>query len=54
LYFEDPWILGSVGYIARNEFLLRWHDIVGGVRRVYNLGITVKSVQKEKPVIVRL
>lgn len=46
LYFQDPWILGSIGYIPKNEFLDRWHDIVGGVRKVYNLGIVVKSDKK--------
>jgi predicted double-glycine peptidase len=27
VYFEDPSILGSVGWIARPEFEERWHDI---------------------------
>lgn len=25
VYFEDPWILGQRGLIAREEFLERWH-----------------------------
>jgi len=29
LYFEDPSLLGSRGYIARQEFLERWHDYEG-------------------------
>ncbi len=29
LYFEDPSLLGSRGYIARQEFLDRWHDYEG-------------------------
>lgn len=54
LYFEDPWILGSIGYIPRNEFLERWHDIIGGVRKVSSLGIVVKAPVKDNPVIVKL
>lgn len=27
VYFEDPSILGSLGSIAREEFVQRWHDI---------------------------
>ena len=26
IYFEDPSILGGVGYIPKAEFLVRWHD----------------------------
>ena len=26
VYFEDPAILGSRGYITDQEFLDRWHD----------------------------
>jgi predicted double-glycine peptidase len=29
LYFEDPSLLGSRGYIPRQEFLDRWHDYEG-------------------------
>ncbi len=29
LYFEDPSLLGSRGYIPRQEFLERWHDYEG-------------------------
>lgn len=25
IYFEDPWILGTRGFIPRDEFLKRWH-----------------------------
>ena len=30
LYFEDPSLLGSIGYIPKAEFLDRWHDVDGG------------------------
>jgi len=29
LYFEDPSLLGSQGYIPREEFVERWHDYEG-------------------------
>ena len=29
VYFEDPSLLGSRGYIPRQEFLSRWHDYEG-------------------------
>jgi len=29
LYFEDPSLLGSLGYVPRREFLERWHDYEG-------------------------
>jgi predicted double-glycine peptidase len=29
LYFEDPSLLGSRGFIPRGEFLDRWHDYEG-------------------------
>jgi predicted double-glycine peptidase len=29
LYFEDPSLLGSIGFIEKREFLKRWHDFEG-------------------------
>ncbi len=54
LYFEDPWILGSIGYIPKSKFLERGHDIVEDQRKVYNLEIIVKDMQKSHPVIIKL
>jgi predicted double-glycine peptidase len=45
IYFEDPAILGSRGYIPRQEFLERWHDMylnqTGNNTTVNNLGILI-------------
>jgi predicted double-glycine peptidase len=41
VYLEDPSILGSVGYISRQEFLDRWHDTDRNNRKYYNLGIVL-------------
>lgn len=54
LYFEDPWILGNIGYIKKTDFPDRWHDIVSGTRKVYNLGIIIHTKQVATPPIVEL
>lgn len=36
IYFEDPSILGGIGYIPKSEFLRRWHD--------YDMDITNKYI----------
>lgn len=55
LYFEDPWILGSIAYIPKGEFLERWHDYVhADGRRVQNLGIVVEGVVGAMPVVVKM
>jgi predicted double-glycine peptidase len=45
IYLEDPAILGSRGYIPRQEFLERWHDMylnqTGNNTTVNNLGILI-------------
>ncbi|HTX61679.1 MAG TPA: C39 family peptidase [Methanobacterium sp.] len=49
IYFEDPAILGSRGYIPREEFLDRWHDLylnqTGNNTTVNHLGIIVTGGQ---------
>jgi predicted double-glycine peptidase len=53
VYFEDPSILGSRGYIPSQEFLERWHDEIvdpnsGKIRKTYHLGIIIAG---KKPAI---
>ena len=35
IYFEDPWILGSLTYMTKSELLTRWHD------HIFSLGKNV-------------
>lgn len=54
-YFEDPWILGSIGYISKKDFVTRWHDYVNSEqRKVYNIGIIVHSRFVDLPPIIQL
>lgn len=52
IYFEDPSLLGSKGFIEREEFLSRWHDYSGDPpldekdRKYIRIGIFIKG---EKP-----
>jgi len=55
IYFEDPSLLGSKGYMTKDEFLSRWHDYVGEIPccdsldTIYNhLMITVKGNPAEQ------
>lgn len=55
VYFEDPSILGSRGWLSHSEFLARWHDYTGeapccGVNdKTYtHLSISVKGASVEK------
>ena len=52
IYFEDPSLLGSRGYMSNEEFLSRWHDYTGEVpccdssdRQYNHLIITVEGNQ---------
>lgn len=49
VYFEDPSLLGSRGYIGREEFLKRWHDVDGGGRRYERLGIVIEGARPSPP-----
>lgn len=55
LYFEDPWIIGSIGYISKRDFVDRWHDnVFAEQRNVYNLGIVVQAPAKITRPVVKL
>ena len=50
IYFEDPAILGSRGYIPLQEFMERWHDLyfnpqTGNNTTVNRLGIIITGAQ---------
>ena len=50
VYFEDPTLLGSKGYIPLQEFLERWHDLyinpqTGNNTTVNHLGIIITGGQ---------
>lgn len=55
IYFEDPSLLGSRGFIEREEFLARWHDYSGSPpldekdKKYIHLGIFIRG---EKPVML--
>jgi len=48
LYFEDPSLLGSRGFIPRQEFLERWHDQVDE-RKFYNGAIFIEGGEPSPP-----
>jgi predicted double-glycine peptidase len=51
LYFEDPSLLGSRGFIPRREFLDRWHDYEGDPpldakdRKYVHMAILIRGVR---------
>ncbi|MBI2264303.1 MAG: C39 family peptidase [Armatimonadetes bacterium] len=47
VYFEDPSIFGSRGYLSREEFLERWHD--QDDRKYYHSGIFVRGAAPAPP-----
>lgn len=55
LYFEDPSLLGSRGFIPRAEFLDRWHDYEGdppldaGDRKYVHMSIFIKGDHRVSP-----
>lgn len=49
VYFEDPSLLGSRGYIRREEFEQRWHDIDGAGRRYIRMGIFLQGRTPSPP-----
>lgn len=54
VYLEDPSILGSRGYIPRQEFIQRWHDYryeilsPTNIRKVVHAGIFIKGKEPAK------
>ena len=56
VYFEDPSILGSRGFIPHQEFLDRWHDIVVGMpgKSYDHLGIIINSTPKSSPAFIHI
>lgn len=42
-YFEDPWIIGSLAYISKINFLDRWHASIDvASRKYFNTGIVFR------------
>lgn len=59
IYFEDPAILGSRGYIPLQEFLERWHDQylnpeTGNNTTVTHLGIVVTGEPVSRPPFIEI
>jgi uncharacterized protein len=52
VYFEDPSLLGSRGFIPREQFLERWHDVDGLGRKYLRLGILVQGESVSPPPIL--
>ena len=57
VYFEDPYILGSRGYMSRQEFEQRWHNARGltptDTVKQNHLGVFIRSDKPAKPVPFR-
>lgn len=49
VYFEDPSLLGSRGFIPRDQFLERWHDVDGKGRQYLRLGIPIQGTKIAPP-----
>jgi predicted double-glycine peptidase len=43
VYLEDPSLAGEIGYIPREEFMTRWHDINIKNEKLEQLGIPVEG-----------
>ena len=43
VYLEDPSLAGEIGYIPREEFMDRWHDINIKNERLQQLGIPIEG-----------
>jgi len=56
IYFEDPWIIGSIGYIAKSELPGRWHGetIYPTPRHIYGCGIILQKDIIPIPTVVQL
>jgi len=58
VYFEDPSILGSRGYIVNQEFLNRWHDTYqannGSDITNNNLGIIITGKPVVRPLLLQI
>ncbi len=53
IYFEDPSLLGTRGWLTQAEFLARWHDYIGDAPccDIYDKTFTQLSITvKGKPV----
>lgn len=53
IYFEDPALIGSIGYLYQEEFIERWHDVDRG-EKLMGLGIVITSpdpIPKTEPII---
>lgn len=49
IYFMDPSLLGSKGFIPIKEFLERWHDIVSSGEHKYHTAILFDGIPKPPP-----
>jgi predicted double-glycine peptidase len=43
VYLEDPWVLGRIETIPRDEFMQRWHGTRNDDAAVYQLGVLVAN-----------
>ncbi len=48
IYFMDPSVKGSHGYLSNAEFLSRWHDEEKGGKKTHRLGIAIWKDTPEK------
>lgn len=53
VYLEDPSLIGEIGFIPRDEFMERWHDIDKTGRKLRQFGIIFES-RKKPPKLGRL
>ena len=51
LYFRDPSMMGSIGYLTKSEFNKRWHDyeMHDGKRKEYNHSVIIVKGHEDSP-----
>ncbi|TXT42170.1 MAG: hypothetical protein FD137_2208 [Spirochaetes bacterium] len=61
IYFEDPSLLGTRGWMPKDEFLARWHDYAGAGpynpatdRALMRLSISVRGKPAPRPAFTRI
>jgi predicted double-glycine peptidase len=52
VYLEDPSLLGSRGYIERDEFVERWHDVEANGKRYHQAGLVVWGRPQPPPALL--
>lgn len=56
IYYEDPWVIGSITYTTKIELMNRWHGNSDQPtdRHVYNCGIIVQLPLPATPPVIHM